>query len=116
LMTNFSAVRFNGGLNAAAKIIGRPGKMDVKGDEVQELYDAGELSTISDYCRSDVLDTYFVFLRCMVLTGKLPLKQEQHLVHETEQWLAEQSDAIPAYANYLARCKPFQDPFQQAAD
>ncbi len=41
--------------------------MDVKGEQVQELFNAGKLREISDYCRCDVLDTYFVFLRAMVM-------------------------------------------------
>ena len=34
---------------------------------VQDMYDAGRLAEINDYCRCDVLDTYFVFLRTRVL-------------------------------------------------
>ena len=31
LLTNFGATRFNGGLNLAANLLGKPGKMDVQG-------------------------------------------------------------------------------------
>lgn len=73
ILTNFGATRFNGGLNLAANLLGKPGKMDVQGHMVQDLYDAGKLAEITDYCRCDVLDTYFVFLRTSVLLGLLPL-------------------------------------------
>ena len=63
LLTNFGSTRFTGGLNLAANLIGKPGKMDVEGHMVQDMYDAGRLAEINDYCRCDVLDTYFVFLR-----------------------------------------------------
>ena len=63
LLTNFGATRFNGGLNLAANLLGKPGKMDVQGYMVQDLYNDGQLAEINDYCRCDVLDTYFVFLR-----------------------------------------------------
>ncbi len=69
LLTNFGSTRFNGGLNLAANLLGKPGKMDVQGDMVQDMYDAGRLAEINDYCRCDVLDTYFVFLRTRVLVG-----------------------------------------------
>ena len=77
LLTNFGSTRFTGGLNLAANLLGKPGKMDVQGDMVQDMYDAGRLAEINDYCRCDVLDTYFVFLRTRVLVGQLSLDAEQ---------------------------------------
>ena len=69
VLTNFGATRFNGGLNLAANLLGKPGKMDVKGHMVQDLFNEGDLAAINDYCRCDVLDTYFIFLRVSVLLG-----------------------------------------------
>ncbi|HEY6565270.1 MAG TPA: 3'-5' exonuclease, partial [Pirellulaceae bacterium] len=66
LLTNMGASRFHGGLNLAASLIGKPGKMEITGYMVQDMYDAGRLQEITDYCRCDVLDTYFVFLRTQV--------------------------------------------------
>lgn len=66
--SNFSAVRVNGGLNLIANLIYKPGKSGVDGSQVQGMYDEGEVEKINDYCRCDVLDTYFVFLRTRVLT------------------------------------------------
>ena len=37
LLTNFGSTRFQGGLNLAANLIGKPGKMDVQGNMVQDL-------------------------------------------------------------------------------
>ena len=37
---------------------------------MQDLYDAGKLAEINDYCRCDVLDTYFVFLRTRRAAGR----------------------------------------------
>ena len=71
VLTNFGASRFNGGLNLAANLIGKPGKIDVQGCMVQDMFDQGKLKEIDHYCRCDVLDTYFVFLRTLVLLGEL---------------------------------------------
>ena len=71
LLTNFGSTRFTGGLNLAANLLGKPGKMDVQGHMVQDLYDAGRLAEINDYCRCDVLDTYFVFCAAAYLSGSL---------------------------------------------
>jgi predicted PolB exonuclease-like 3'-5' exonuclease len=100
-VTNFGATRFKGGLNLAANILGKPGKMDVAGFMVQDLYNEGKLQQINDYCRCDVLDTYFVFLRTRVLSGDLSLEQEQELIAQTKTWLEKQAPDQPAYADYL---------------
>jgi predicted PolB exonuclease-like 3'-5' exonuclease len=112
LLTNFGCTRFTGGLNLAANLLGKPGKMDVQGDMVQDLYEAGKLREINDYCRCDVLDTYFVFLRTRVLLGQLPLQAERELVAQTKQWLTEKADQIEAYRLYLDRWGDWPNPWQ----
>ena len=62
-LTNYGACRLQGGLNLLSKLLGKPGKMDVAGNAVYEMYRAGRLRDINDYCMADTLDTYFVFLR-----------------------------------------------------
>lgn len=111
ILTNFGASRFNGGLNLAATMLGKPGKMNVKGDMVQDLYDQGKLDSINDYCRCDVLDTYFVFLRVSVLRGQLTLEEEQSLIRNTREWLVERCEATPAYANYLEHWGDWENPW-----
>jgi 3'-5' exonuclease len=101
LLTNFGTTRFTGGLNLAANILGKPGKMDIQGDMVQDMFDAGRLAEINDYCRCDVLDTYFVFLRTRVLQGQLALEAEQQLIAQTKQWLQGKAESSAAYRLYL---------------
>ncbi|HEY2838102.1 MAG TPA: 3'-5' exonuclease, partial [Pirellulales bacterium] len=113
LLTNFGSSRFNGGLNLAANLLGKPGKMDVQGDMVQDLFEAGKLREIHDYCRCDVLDTYFVFLRTRVLLGRLSLDEEQGLIAETKTWLTERAKETPAYAIYLKRWGDWPDPWKE---
>ncbi len=113
LLVNFGATRFNGGLNLAANLLGKPGKMDVQGHMVQDLHTAGELQQINDYCRCDVLDTYFVFLRFAVLTGQLSLDAEQQVIADTKQWLQEQSEQSPAYQQYLREWGDWTNPWSQ---
>jgi len=113
LLTNFGCTRFTGGLNLAANILGKPGKMDVQGDMVQDMYDAGRLAEINDYCRCDVLDTYFVLLRTLVLTGRLPLGKEQELIATTKQWLERKSEGVSAYGLYLEHWGDWVNPWEQ---
>lgn len=115
LLTNFGTTRFNSGLNLAANLLGKPGKMDVQGDMVQDLYDAGRLAEINEYCRCDVLDTYFVFLRTRVLTGQLTLEGEQEIVAQTKQWLEEKAAQSPGFRLYLERWGDWTNPWKANA-
>jgi predicted PolB exonuclease-like 3'-5' exonuclease len=116
LLTNFGASRFTGGLNLAANILGKPGKMDVQGHMVQDLYNEGRFGLINEYCRCDVLDTYFTFLRCQVLIGHLTLEQEHTLVLETRQWIAERAEPDNGYELYLSRWGDWQSPWNVAVE
>lgn len=110
LVSNFGAARLSGGLNLLANLIGKPGKAGVDGSQVQDMYDRGEVVEINDYCRCDVLDTYFVFLRTRVLLGKIALETEHELVAAAKTWLEAQSETQPIYAHYLSHWGDWQPP------
>jgi predicted PolB exonuclease-like 3'-5' exonuclease len=114
LLVNNGATRFNGGLNLAANMLGKPGKIDTQGCMVQDMFDEGRINEIADYCRCDVLDTYFVFLRSCVLTGQLALDAEQEIVSETKAWLEEQAEKSPAYQKYLSEWGDWTNPWSEA--
>jgi predicted PolB exonuclease-like 3'-5' exonuclease len=101
LLTGFGAFRMSGGLNLLANLIDKPGKSGIDGSQVQNLYYEGHVDQINDYCRCDVLDTYFVFLRTRVLIGRLTLQEEQELTELTRAMLTEQVAEHPAYRHYL---------------
>ncbi len=111
LLTNFGTSRFNGGLNLAANLLGKPGKMDVQGDMVQDMFEAGKIAEINDYCRCDVLDTYFVFLRTRVLVGHITLDEEHGLIAEAMSWLKQRATEQRAYQLYLERWGDWPNPW-----
>jgi len=115
VLTNFGASRFTGGLNLAANLLGKPGKMEVQGHMVQDMYEAGRTQEINDYCRCDVLDTYFVFLRCNVLLGNLTLEEEQKIIDETHGWLKQRSLTSRAIAMYLENWGDWPNPWATGA-
>lgn len=80
-LSNFGAFRLSGGLNLLAKLLGKPGKMEISGDQIYAMFRAGQLREINDYCLCDTLDTYFVFLRTRVLLGELTAELEKVLTH-----------------------------------
>ena len=66
---------FNAGARASldntATLLGFPGKLGMSGDKVWEKYLAGELTAIRDYCETDVLNTYLIYLRFQLTRGML---------------------------------------------
>lgn len=100
-MTNYGAYRMQGGLNLLAKLLGKPGKLEIAGDQVYRLYCEGRLHDINDYCLFDVLDTYFVFLRSRVLIGALAPESEAFLVQRARAFITARTAETPVLRQYL---------------
>jgi len=66
-------------LDVIAQMAGLPGKFDVHGDEVYKLYFDGEIKKIEEYCESDVLNTYWLWLKYELLKGNL-LKSDYYSI------------------------------------
>lgn len=64
-------MRANAGLDEIATMLGFPGKMGMSGAHVWDAFQAGEISAIRDYCETDVLNTYLVYLRFDLIRGRL---------------------------------------------
>lgn len=62
-------------LDHAAKLIGLPGKVNVSGADVADLYAEGRQADIDFYCVSDVIQTAFVFWRWAIFRGVLSRQQ-----------------------------------------
>jgi 3'-5' exonuclease len=88
-LTNRGDFRIRGGLDLLLKSIGLPGKTTIDGSLVQELYDAGRLDEIHRYCRSDVIQTYFLFLRVELMRGRIDQEQYQRAWEAGSRFLAE---------------------------
>ena len=63
--------RARAGLDAIAVMLGFPGNMGLKGDQVWPYYIDGKIGEIRNYCETDVLNTYLVFLRFQHMRGVL---------------------------------------------
>ena len=64
-------------LDEIAVMTGLPGKMGMHGGAVWDRFQAGELAAIRDYCETDVLNTYLVFLRFQLMRGRLGAEEYQ---------------------------------------
>jgi predicted PolB exonuclease-like 3'-5' exonuclease len=101
-LTNNLSIRYQGGLNLFAKLLGKPGKMETKGDQVQELHETGKFFEIEDYCLGDAMDTYFIFLRWKLMRGSLSLEQEKELVDRAVEKMRAYSTESGYLKGYLA--------------
>lgn len=107
---NFGAIRHVGGVNLLAKLLGKPGKIDVCGSQVYALWKEGRLSEINDYCMGDTLDTYFVFLRTCVMRGDLTLDDEADRVRKARELIEAKAIDHPGLKIYLdnwTECAPW---------
>lgn len=79
-------------LDDIATMMGFPGKMGMDGSKVLDAYLNGEIESIRNYCETDVLNTYLVYLRFELMRGKLSTgnfttktKQLQELLVSSQQ-------------------------------
>ena len=88
LMDVLSAFQGRGraSLDQAAVLLGFPGKLGMSGDKVWQTYLEGGIDHIRNYCETDVLNTYLIFLRFEFMRGNLDSKdlaRENELVRST---------------------------------
>ena len=67
-------------LDALARLIGLPGKIGIDGSQIHELYNAGRVEEIRNYCLADVAQTALLFLRFRLLQGVLDSRQYRKAV------------------------------------
>ena len=87
-------------LDALAKLCGFPGKLGMDGSAVWGAYQAGQIAGIRNYCETDVVNTWLVYLRFQKMRGVLndmAYAREIKLVRDS---LAASSDAH--WKEYLA--------------
>lgn len=67
--------RANAPLDDLAKLYGFPGKLGMDGSAVWPAYERGEIAAIRDYCETDVVNTWLVYLRFQKMRGVLTAAQ-----------------------------------------
>lgn len=85
-------------LNGLARLCGFPGKIDIDGPQVVDLWLNGRLREIIEYNQIDTLNTYLVWLRVVNFAGKI---SEQDYFTEQEDFRAflELEAAKPEHAH-----------------
>ncbi len=74
-------------LDEVAVMLGLPGKMGMSGAKVWDSYQAGDLAGIRNYCETDVLNTYLVYLRFELIRGRLLAPQYEARCQQLRDYL-----------------------------
>lgn len=81
-------------LDDISTILGFPGKMGMSGSKVWDQYLAGELKEIRDYCETDVLNTYCVYLRFELVRGNISQENYDKNMDRLKSYLSAEHDKI----------------------
>jgi 3'-5' exonuclease len=93
--------RANAPLDALAQLCGLPGKLGMDGSQVWGAFQRGEISAIRDYCETDVMNTYLVYLRFQLMRGALNETTYQQEISLAREFLAANQDS-PHWKEYAA--------------
>jgi 3'-5' exonuclease len=87
-------------LDALAKLCGFPGKLGMDGSAVWGAYSAGRIAEIRNYCETDVVNTYLVYLRFQKMRGRLDAAEYEREIALVRRSLGAMAE--PHWAEYLA--------------
>ena len=90
-------------LDEISRVMGLPGKPDgVGGKEVDSYFRQGRIKEIADYCETDVVNTYRVWLRYELFRGKLTEATYQASEADLGDWITEHGNKKPHLLHFVA--------------
>ena len=94
---NFGSVR-NLNLDNVCKMLGIVGKYEVSGGDVYSLYyDKKDIEKIDFYCQSDVLNTYWLYLKYAILKDELRLEDYAGILEDFKEKLPKDREYSQAF-------------------
>jgi predicted PolB exonuclease-like 3'-5' exonuclease len=75
------------GLDKIAQLLGFPGKLGMTGEGVWEAFLDGRVEAIRNYCETDVINTYLVYLRFELMRGRLTPDEHDRECNLVSNWL-----------------------------
>ena len=92
-LSNFGAAQRRGSLDVFARLVGLPGKYSIAGEDVEYLYRQGRLREINQYCMTDVLQTFLLFLHIELLRGKLTVESHRAAIAAAREDLPQRASS-----------------------
>jgi 3'-5' exonuclease len=78
-------------LDEIAQMLGLPGKLGMHGSKVWDAYQDGGIERIRNYCETDTLNTYLIYLRFELMRGRLQLNRYSEECARVRETLAHAS-------------------------
>jgi 3'-5' exonuclease len=75
------------GLDRMAQLLGLPGKLGMSGEDVWDAHLEGRAEDIRNYCETDVINTYLIYLRFELLRGRLTPEEHDRECGMVRTWL-----------------------------
>ena len=100
-LTDFGAASRGLKLNEVCSVLGLPGKFGVDGSQVAPLFDEGRVDEIRDYCETDVLNTYLVYLRYQMTRGNMTKDAHNHAVADVVAFIEAEMEARPHLGEFM---------------
>jgi predicted PolB exonuclease-like 3'-5' exonuclease len=72
-----------------AQLLGLPGKLGMSGEGVWDAFLEGRVEDIRNYCETDVVNTYLVYLRFELMRGRLTHDEHERECALVRHWLGE---------------------------
>ena len=72
-------------MNEVCAVFGLPGKTSIDGSQVEEYYYDGRIEEIRNYCESDVINTYLLYLKYAHHSGKISKDSYEVCTRDLEQ-------------------------------
>jgi predicted PolB exonuclease-like 3'-5' exonuclease len=95
LLSSFSP-HTKAGLHELSRVMGLPGKpIGMDGSEVEKYFGEGRIKEIADYCESDVVNTYRVWLRYELFRGRLSDESFQASEANLHEFIRTRGNAKP---------------------
>jgi len=89
-------------LNEVCATFGFPGKFGIDGSDVAGMVDQGRTEDVRNYCETDVLNTYLVYLRYQLHTGVLDLDGYNRAVADVIALIEASREDHPHRGEFLA--------------
>jgi predicted PolB exonuclease-like 3'-5' exonuclease len=94
-------------LHELCRMMGLPGKPDgIRGEDVERYFREGRIQEIADYCESDVVTTYQLWLRLELFCGKLTESRFQASEANLAEFIKLRGNTKPHLADLIASEPP----------
>ena len=97
-------------MHEVATAFGVPGKLETSGDNVREMFEAGLVDDIRNYCETDVCTTLLIYLRFQRFNGALSEGAYARAVLGLRNYLEEEAKSRPHFSVYLSAWDTFEQP------